>query len=97
MCVTHKMVFGDVVAFLRKELLCNAQKDSSTTLRMIRRGGMEKNMTITDTGMTELQMWADLRTMLTGFYEATICFDERGLEIKFDNGQIFTITIKEKK
>ena len=50
-----------------------------------------------DTGMTELQVLADLRALLKDYYFATLTFEEKGLEIKFDNGQTFTITVKEKK
>ena len=50
-----------------------------------------------DTGMTGLQVLADIRTLLKDYYLATFTTDEKGLKIKFDNDQTFTITVKEKK
>ncbi|MDE5729381.1 MAG: hypothetical protein K2I20_04315 [Clostridia bacterium] len=52
---------------------------------------------VTDNKMTELQVLEDIRCVLTEFYNAKLVYDENGLNVKFKNGQIFTVTVKEKK
>ena len=47
--------------------------------------------------MTELQVAVDIRLVLTDYYNAKFYYDEEGLKIKFKNGQVFIITVKEKK
>ena len=56
-----------------------------------------KDIVKMNTRVDELSMLLDLKVLLKDYYLATFTSDERGLEIKFDNGQIFTITVKEKK
>lgn len=58
---------------------------------------IENYPSVNDKVMTELQVVADVRLVLSGFYNAKIYYDEEGLKIKFKNGQIFIITVKEKK
>ena len=58
---------------------------------------IENYPSVNDKVMTELQVIADIRLVLTGYYNAKIYYDEEGLKIKFKNGQIFIITVKEKK
>ncbi len=48
-------------------------------------------------GMCELRVLVDIKTLLSDYYLETICFDEDKLEIKFGNGQTFTVTVKEKR
>ena len=50
-----------------------------------------------DIRVDELSMLLDLKVLLKDYYLATFTSDEKGLEIKFNNGQIFTITVREKK
>ena len=47
--------------------------------------------------MTELQVAVDIRLVLTDYYNAKFYYDEEVLKIKFKNGQVFIITVKEKK
>jgi len=46
--------------------------------------------------MCELQVLVDIRALLSDYYLATVCFDGDKLEIKFGNGQTFTVSVKEK-
>ncbi len=39
----------------------------------------------------------DLKVLLKDYYTATFTANEKKLEIKFDNGQKFEISVKEKK
>ncbi|MDE7214910.1 MAG: hypothetical protein K2N68_03645 [Clostridia bacterium] len=52
---------------------------------------------VTDNKMTELQVLEDIRLVLTEFYNAKLVYNENGLNVKFKNGQVFTVTVKEKK
>ena len=58
---------------------------------------IENYPSVNDKVMTELQVIADIRLVLTDYYNAKFYYDEEGLKIKFKNGQIFIITVKEKK
>ena len=58
---------------------------------------IENYPSVNDKAMTELQMIADIRLVLTDYYNAKFYYDEEGLKIKFKNGQVFIITVKEKK
>ncbi len=57
----------------------------------------EKFNSINDVKMTELQVLVDIRCVLTEFYNAKLVYNENGLNVKFKNGQIFTVTVKEIK
>ena len=52
---------------------------------------------VNDVRLTELQVIVDIRCALTDYYAAKLCYDEEGLKIKFKNGQVFIITVKEKE
>lgn len=56
-----------------------------------------KDMEEIDVRVDELSILLDLKVLLKDYYTATFTSDERGLEIKFDNGQKFAISVKEKK
>ena len=58
---------------------------------------IENYSLVTDNKMTELQVLEDIRLVLTEFYNAKLVYNENGLNVKFKNGQIFTVTVKEKK
>ncbi|MDE5728775.1 MAG: hypothetical protein K2I20_01205 [Clostridia bacterium] len=57
----------------------------------------EKFNSINDVKMTELQVLVDIRCVLTEFYNEKLVYNENGLNVKFKNGQIFTVTVKEIK
>ncbi len=47
--------------------------------------------------MCELRVLVDIRMLLKNYYLATVCFNGDKLEIKFNHGQTFTVTVQEKK
>ena len=60
-------------------------------------GFIENYKPVKETGLTGLQVLADIRCVLSNFYNAKLVYDENGLNVKFKNGQSFTVTVKEKK
>ena len=56
-----------------------------------------KEMEEVDIRIDELSMLMDLKVLLKDYYTAMFTSDEKGLEIKFNNGQTFVVTVKEKK
>lgn len=55
-----------------------------------------KDMNEVNFRVDELSILLDLKALLKDYYTATFSADESGLEIKFDNGQKFVISVKEK-
>ncbi len=47
--------------------------------------------------MCELRVLVDIRMLLKNYYLATVCFNGDKLEIKFNNGQTFTVSVEEKR